>query len=289
MSFAYQTVKFVAVTLPTSVLHDGHRLSETLDKPTAEDLIAYCARVSNPANQKNFDTASKLLRYCISNKHWSPFEMVNVVMEIVTTRDMSHQIIRHPSFRFQEFSQRYAKVDSETFVVREARSQDPKNRQNSVDDLDPQVKADWEDVQQGLASNIASIYEWAIDHGIAKECARVILPEGMTPTRLYMSGTLRSWMHYYQLRHANGTQLEHRDIADKAWPLLKEEFHFLDTAEQLWIEESIALEEARALRASMQNIHYAFEDIKCRDDVSDAMQVVRDELERSHKFMWAKG
>lgn len=199
---------------------------------SANDLITYCARVSNPSNQEKFDTAEKLLRYCISNQHWSIFEMVNVVVEINTTRDIARQILRHRSFSFQEFSQRYADPTKELgFVTREARLQDPKNRQKSIA-IDPSFAddarwAEWIEKQEALIESVTDTYRWAIEAGIAKEQARVVLPEGLTMSRMYMSGTLRSWIHYCQLRMGNGTQKEHSDLAKEIWPLLCEEFEFL--------------------------------------------------------------
>ncbi len=207
-------VKLVAVTQP---MIEGVK--------TAEDLIAYCARVSNPSNQLNLDTSAKLLRYCIKNSHWSIFEMVSMAVEINTTRDIARQILRHRSFNFQEFSQRYADPTKElTFVAREARLQDTKNRQNSTMTTDKALNQEWEDRQRGVILRAQTTYEWAIKHGIAKEQARSVLPEGCTMSRLYMSGTVRSWGHYCQLRRANGTQLEHRQIADQCWQIFTQQF-----------------------------------------------------------------
>ena len=194
---------------------------------TANELIAYAARVSNPGNQNNADTAPKLLKYLIKNAHWSPFEMVSVTMEIKTTRDIGRQIIRHRSFSFQEFSQRYAV--SENYVDREARLQDPKNRQNSVETDDRALQEDWNMKQHEVVNKAREVYEWALKKGIAKEQARAVLPEGNTETTLYMSGTLRSWVHYCQLRMANGTQKEHMDIARECWEVIS--YHFPDVAE----------------------------------------------------------
>tara|TARA_B100000965_G_C19597494_1_gene760937 strand:+ start:939 stop:1655 length:717 start_codon:yes stop_codon:yes gene_type:complete len=185
-----------------------------------QDLVAYCARVSNPSNQNNKETNEKLLKYLVKHKHWSPFEMVSACLEINTTRDIAHQIVRHRSFSFQEFSQRYANPEEmgDMFVHREARLQDKKNRQNSVD-LDPDNKEElrlamiWASHQNKVIREAQEAYQWAIDNGIAKEQARVVLPEGLTKTRLYMNGTLRSWIHYIELRGANGTQKEHMEIA----------------------------------------------------------------------------
>ena len=194
---------------------------------TANQLIAYAARVSNPSNQINDETAPKLLKYLIKNSHWSPFEMVSITMEITTTRDISRQILRHRSFSFQEFSQRYAK--SSNFIDREARLQDNKNRQNSVVTDDRDLKENWNMKQYEVIRKANEVYEWALENGIAKEQARVVLPEGNTETTLYMAGTLRSWIHYYQLRSKNGTQKEHSDIAIKCWDIIKQ--HFPDVAE----------------------------------------------------------
>jgi thymidylate synthase (FAD) len=187
----------------------------------AQELIAYCARVSNPANQFNTDTSEKLIRYLIKHQHWSPLEMVSACLEITTTRDIARQILRHRSFSFQEFSQRYADPTAEldeAFVLREARFQDTKNRQNSVDlDMeDEQQKLlayEWERSQKRVLYAVKKEYKWAIDNGIAKEQARAVLPEGLTVSRMYMNGTLRSWIHYIELRASNGTQKEHMDIA----------------------------------------------------------------------------
>ena len=180
----------------------------------AEAFIAYCARVSNPQNQSNTLTAPKLLKYLIDHKHWSPFEMVSITMDIVTTRDIAHQIVRHRSFSFQEFSQRYADPTKDMgFVTREARLQDTKNRQNSIETYNDVMNRNWEMKQMHIQHNAEQVYRWAIENGIAKEQARVILPEGLTKTRLYMSGTLRSWIHYIDVRAEEGTQKEHREIA----------------------------------------------------------------------------
>ena len=188
--------------------------------PDAEQLIAYMARVSNPANQDNTQTSAKLIKYLIDHKHWSPFEMVNMCVEIETTRSVAAQILRHRSFSFQEFSQRYAEV-TEKAVVPELRRQDTKNRQNSIDDLDPDTVKRLNRRIEFLYENAYSLYNDLIDEGVAKECAREVLPLA-TPTRLYMNGTIRSWIHYCQLRCANGTQKEHQIIAREAWKLLEE-------------------------------------------------------------------
>ena len=179
-----------------------------------QDLIAYCARVSNPSNQHNKETSEKLINYLVKHKHWSPLEMASACLEIETTRDIARQILRHRSFSFQEFSQRYANpVDDLEFVTREARLQDPKNRQNSVFTTDMQIHTFWEAYQKRVIEEAKNAYEWAITRGIAKEQARVVLPEGLTMSRMYMNGTLRSWIHYIELRSANGTQKEHMDVA----------------------------------------------------------------------------
>jgi len=179
-----------------------------------QELIAFCARVSNPANQFNTGTSDKLIKYLINNKHWSPLEMVSVCLEIETTRDIARQMLRHRSFSFQEFSQRYADPTKDLdFVLREARLQDMKNRQNSITTEDLQLQAFWQQQQLKVINAAKDAYEWAIANGIAKEQARAVLPEGNTVSRLYMNGTLRSWVHYIELRSENGTQKEHRDIA----------------------------------------------------------------------------
>ena len=178
------------------------------------ELIAFCARVSNPSNQNNTDTSEKLIRYLVKNKHWSPLEMVSMCLEIETTRDIARQILRHRSFSFQEFSQRYADPTKELdFVLREARLQDSKNRQNSIETDNPALQAFWETQQNRVLDAAKGAYEWAIENGIAKEQARAVLPEGLTVSRLYMNGTLRSWIHFIELRSANGTQKEHQLVA----------------------------------------------------------------------------
>jgi thymidylate synthase (FAD) len=187
----------------------------------AQELIAYCARVSNPANQFNTETSEKLIRYLIRHQHWSPLEMVSACCEITTTRDIARQILRHRSFSFQEFSQRYADPTAElddAFVLREARFQDTKNRQNSVDlDMNDEQQRllayEWERAQKRVLYAVKKEYKWAIDNGIAKEQARAVLPEGLTVSRMYMNGTLRSWIHFIELRSANGTQKEHQEVA----------------------------------------------------------------------------
>ena len=179
-----------------------------------QEIIAYCARVSNPDNQMSSETSEKLLKYLIREKHWSPFEMVSVCMEITTTRDIARQILRHRSFSFQEFSQRYANpVDSLNRVIREARLQDHKNRQNSIETEDDALQQNWAAQQDLVWLQAVKAYNWAIERGIAKEQARAVLPEGLTESRLYVNGTLRSWIHYIDLREKNGTQKEHIEIA----------------------------------------------------------------------------
>jgi thymidylate synthase (FAD) len=180
----------------------------------AQELIAYCARVSNPSNQLNTDTSEKLIRYLVRHQHWSPLEMVSACLEITTTRDIARQILRHRSFSFQEFSQRYADPTKDlNFVLREARLQDPKNRQNSVATDNLALAAWWEERQKRVIEEARNAYEWAIANGIAKEQARAVLPEGLIESRLYMNGTLRSWIHFIELRSANGTQKEHQEVA----------------------------------------------------------------------------
>ena len=179
-----------------------------------QDLIAFCARVSNPSGQLNMETSAKLIKYLIKHEHWSPLEMVSACMEIETTRDIARQILRHRSFSFQEFSQRYADPTKDLeFVTREARLQDTTNRQNSIDTEDASLQATWENKQLNVIEAAQKAYAWAIENGIAKEQARAVLPEGNTVSRMYMNGTLRSWVHYIELRGANGTQKEHMDIA----------------------------------------------------------------------------
>ena len=180
----------------------------------AQELIAYCARVSNPSNQLNTETSEKLIRYLVKHQHWSPLELVSACIEITTTRDIARQILRHRSFSFQEFSQRYADPTKDlSFVLREARLQDTKNRQNSISTDDTELQAWWEAKQKWIIEQSKNAYAQAIDKGIAKEQARAVLPEGLTESRLYMNGTLRSWIHFIELRSANGTQLEHQEVA----------------------------------------------------------------------------
>ena len=181
---------------------------------SALDLVAFCARVSNPSNQNNKETSEKLVKYLIKHKHWSPLEMVSCCLEIETTRDIARQLLRHRSFSFQEFSQRYADPTKElSYEIREARLQDPSNRQNSILCEDPILADSWENKQLAVIETAQLAYKWALDNGIAKEQARAVLPEGLTLSRLYVNGTLRSWIHYIELRGANGTQLEHMELA----------------------------------------------------------------------------
>jgi thymidylate synthase (FAD) len=201
-----------------------------------QELIAFCARVSNPSNQFNTETSEKLIKYLIKNKHWSPLEMVSACVEIETTRDIARQILRHRSFSFQEFSQRYADPTAElneAFVLREARFQDTKNRQNSVevdmsDEAQRLIAIEWERAQKRVLFSVEQEYKWAIKNGIAKEQARAVLPEGLTISRMYMNGTLRSWIHYIELRAENGTQKEHRDIAKAIGQIIAEVFPLAD-------------------------------------------------------------
>jgi thymidylate synthase (FAD) len=211
------TVRLIGITKPSeSICH------------TADELIAYTARVSNPGNQNNPETAPKLLKYLIENDHWSPFEMVSATLEITTTRDISRQIIRHRSFSFQEFSQRYAVASD--YETREARLQDSKNRQNSIPTDDVRLQESWNMQQMKVINASKEVYEWALENDIAKEQARAVLPEGNTLTTLYMAGNLRSWIHYCGLRRGNGTQLEHQQIADKCWNILSEHFRSIKLA-----------------------------------------------------------
>ena len=199
---------------------------EGSDLGDCQELIAYCARVSNPSNQMNSETSEKLIKYLIKHAHWSPLEMVSACLEIDTTRDIAHQIVRHRSFSFQEFSQRYADPAEfgDQFVIREARLQDTKNRQNSIETDDVNLRQNWVRKQEAVIQAAKDAYRWAIENGIAKEQARAVLPEGNTKTRLYMNGTLRSWIHYIELRGANGTQKEHMEIAHACAKVIAEIF-----------------------------------------------------------------
>jgi len=190
-----------------------------------QELVAFCARVSNPSNQFNTDTSEKLIKYLIKHQHWSPLEMVSACLEIETTRDIARQILRHRSFSFQEFSQRYADPTKDlSFVLREARLQDTKNRQNSVENTNLALAAWWEERQKRVIKEAEEAYAWAIENGIAKEQARAVLPEGLTVSRLYMNGTLRSWIHFIELRSANGTQKEHQEVARQCAKVIAEVF-----------------------------------------------------------------
>ena len=207
------SVKLIGITAPFA----GHN--------HAEDMIVYMARVSNPSNQSMTRGDEKLIRYLIKNQHWSPFEMVNVVMEINTTRDIARQILRHRSFAFQEFSQRYADPTKDLgFELREARLQDTNNRQNSIETDDVELQNKWNLMQQAVVNNAEHAYNWAIQSGIAKEQARAVLPEGNTQSRMYMNGTLRSWIHYCELRRSNGTQKEHMEVANDCWKIISDKF-----------------------------------------------------------------
>ena len=200
-------VKLVSYSTPTEEF-----INEGIDN--AQELVAFCARVSNPSNQLNTETSEKLIKYLIKNAHWSPLEMVSACLEIETTRDIARQILRHRSFSFQEFSQRYANpVKDLEFVTREARLQDLKNRQNSIENENEEISNMWIEKQEHLINEARETYNWAIENGIAKEQARAVLPEGNTVSRMYMNGTLRSWIHYIELRSGNGTQKEHMEIA----------------------------------------------------------------------------
>jgi len=221
------TAKIIAVTQPTICTSNDPEAPYI----TTDEFIAYVARVSNPSNQMNTQTAPKLLKYLAKHKHWSPFEMVNIVMEIETTRDIARQILRHRSFSFQEFSQRYADPTKDLgFVTREARLQDQKNRQNSIENHDPIMEHNWNNMQNHLLEIAKEYYNLAIQNGIAKEQARAVLPEGLTVSRMYMNGTLRSWIHYCQLRCGVETQKEHRDVAYAAWYELTAKFPSLKDA-----------------------------------------------------------
>ena len=209
---------------------DGFIFNYRKDQMDALDLVAYCARVSNPDNQNNKETSEKLVKYLMKHKHWSPLEMVSACLEIETTRDIARQILRHRSFSFQEFSQRYADpTESLSFEKREARLQDPKNRQNSLENDNVELELQWREKQESVIKEAYQAYTWAIENGIAKEQARAVLPEGNTVSRMYVNGTLRSWIHYIELRGANGTQKEHIEIANavadvitKIFPLAEE-------------------------------------------------------------------
>jgi thymidylate synthase (FAD) len=211
-------VKLISSSKPSREMYDEGLMD-------AQELIAFCARVSNPSNQFNMETADKLIRYLVKHKHWSPLEMVSACLEIETTRDIARQILRHRSFSFQEFSQRYADPTKDLdFVLREARLQDTKNRQNSVITDNHELMTEWNRRQQQVIDLVKENYAWAIENGIAKEQARAILPEGNTVSRLYMNGTLRSWIHFIDLRSGNGTQLEHMEVARECAKVIAEIF-----------------------------------------------------------------
>ena len=196
------------------ISHSQAPFNDSMHKASALDLVAYCARVSNPDNQNNTETSEKLVKYLMKHKHWSPLEMVSACLEIETTRDIARQILRHRSFSFQEFSQRYADPTvALAFEKREARLQDPKNRQNSIEVEDSELSIKWQEKQEAVIREAYQAYTWAVENGIAKEQARAVLPEGNTVSRMYVNGTLRSWIHYIELRGANGTQKEHIQIA----------------------------------------------------------------------------
>ena len=222
-------VKLISVSNPSKEM-----LDEGMDD--VQELIAFCARVSNPSNQFNTETSEKLIKYLVKHKHWSPLEMASACLEITTTRDIARQILRHRSFSFQEFSQRYADPTAEldeAFVLREARFQDTKNRQNSVeldmsDESQKQLAYEWERAQKRVLFSVKQEYQWAIKNGIAKEQARAVLPEGLTVSRLYMNGTLRSWVHYIELRASNGTQKEHMEIARACAQAITEVFPMIN-------------------------------------------------------------
>lgn len=219
-----QQVKLISMTQPM----DGFEFK------TAQDLLSYITRVSNPSNQNNFDTTEKLIRYCLRKKHWSPFTMIDMTFEIETTRDIGRQILRHKSFDFQEFSQRYADPTQLGLTTREARMQDTKNRQNSIEityedgDRAALMIDEWERKQQHIIDEATHVYKWALENGIAKEQARAVLPEGLTMSRMYMKGSLRSWIHYCDVRRGPETQKEHREIAEAVWNVLKTHFKFLE-------------------------------------------------------------
>ena len=211
-------VRMISYSKPSREMYDEGLID-------VQELVAFCARVSNPSNQFNTETSEKLIKYLIKHQHWSPLEMVSACLEIETTRDIARQILRHRSFSFQEFSQRYADPTKDlSFVLREARLQDTKNRQNSVENNNLALAAWWEERQKRVIEEAKNAYEWAITNGIAKEQARAVLPEGLTVSRLYMNGTLRSWVHYCELRMANGTQKEHADIAREIAKVIAEVF-----------------------------------------------------------------
>jgi len=211
-------VRMISYSKPSREMYDEGLLD-------VQELVAFCARVSNPSNQFNTETSEKLIKYLIKHQHWSPLEMVSACLEIETTRDIARQMLRHRSFSFQEFSQRYADPTKDlSFVLREARLQDTKNRQNSVENNNLALAAWWEERQKRVIEEARNAYDWAITNGIAKEQARAVLPEGLTVSRLYMNGTLRSWIHFIELRSANGTQKEHQEVARECAKVIAEVF-----------------------------------------------------------------
>jgi len=211
-------VRMISYSKPSREMYDEGLID-------VQELVAFCARVSNPSNQFNTDTSEKLIKYLIKHQHWSPLEMVSACLEIETTRDIARQMLRHRSFSFQEFSQRYADPTKDlSFVLREARLQDTKNRQNSVENENLALAAWWEERQKRVIEEAKNAYDWAITNGIAKEQARAVLPEGLTVSRLYMNGTLRSWIHFIELRSANGTQKEHQEVARQCAKVIAEVF-----------------------------------------------------------------
>lgn len=224
LKIATNNVKLVSHSKPSlAFVTAEHKLEDV------QDLVAYCARVSNPSNQFNSKTSEKLIKYLVKHKHWSPLEMVSACLEIETTRDIARQILRHRSFSFQEFSQRYANpVKDLTFVLREPRLQDDKNRQNSIDTEDYDLHSEWYEKQEESIMKALEAYNFAIDNGIAKEQARAVLPEGNTMSRMYMNGTIRSWVHYIELRSANGTQKEHMDVANQCAREISKVFPLID-------------------------------------------------------------
>jgi len=219
--------KLISYSQPS--IYINHLKGSRCDDDSLTNLISYCARVSNPKNQDNLETTNKLVQYLINHKHWSPFEMVNVCLEIVTTRDIARQILRHRSFSFQEYSQRYADPTKDLeFCLRECRLQDNRNRQNSIEFYDEEVINSWNDIQTELINISKSSYEHAISKGIAKEVARVLLPEGNTVSRLYINGSIRSWIHYLEVRLSNGTQKEHVMVASKCAVKIAEIFPIIN-------------------------------------------------------------
>ena len=212
---------------------DGDSDNEFGQLQSAQDLVAYCARVSNPSNQFNTESSERLIKYLIKHKHWSPLEMVSACLEIETTRDIARQLLRHRSFSFQEFSQRYADPTKELdFVLREARLQDTKNRQNSIEINDEELQMRWNAMQKRVIDEAKYVYEWAVQNGIAKEQARVVLPEGNTVSKLYVNGTLRSWVHYIELRGSNGTQKEHIEVAKACAEVISKIFPIITTTNE---------------------------------------------------------